>query len=116
MIGQYHTLMENNTWYHVYIPKRWKLVHCIWLYETKYALDDSIEKNKAYFIVKEFSQVEENHYYETFSLIAKINSIFHIYFLTASESWFVYHMDVKSTFLYVNFHEEIYTDNTPSFV
>ena len=37
MDEEYHSLMANNTWDLVPLPKGRKLVRCIWVYRTKYA-------------------------------------------------------------------------------
>jgi hypothetical protein len=47
MNEEYHSLMENNTWDLVPLPKGRKLVRCKWVYRTKYASDGSVERHKA---------------------------------------------------------------------
>ena len=45
---------------------------------------------------------------ETFALVAKMDSIRLVLAIAASKRWEVHHMDVKSSFLYGDFHEDIY--------
>ena len=47
-------------------------------------------------------------YSETFSLVAKIQSIKLILAIASFKRWEVHHMDVKSEFLHREIHEEIY--------
>jgi hypothetical protein len=39
MNKEYCSLMENDTWDLVLLPKGIKLVRCKWVYRTKYAID-----------------------------------------------------------------------------
>jgi hypothetical protein len=68
--------------------------------ETKYASDGSVERHKARLVSKGFSQVEGIDYNETFSPVAKMNSIHLVLSLVASHKWEVHQMDVKSSFLH----------------
>ena len=70
--------MANDTWDLVPLPKGRKLVRCKWVYRTKYASDVSVERLKASLVSKVVSQVEGINYNETFSLVTKVNSIYHV--------------------------------------
>ena len=71
MDEEYRSLMENDTWDVVPLPKGRKLVKCKWVYRTKYALDGSVERLKVRLVAKGFSQVEGIDYNETFALSQK---------------------------------------------
>jgi hypothetical protein len=101
----YCSLMENNTWNLVPLPKGRKLVRCKWVYITKCASDGSVERHKARLVAKGFSQVEGIDYNETFSPITKMNSICLVLSLAASHKWEVHQMDVKSAFLHGDLQE-----------
>ena len=60
MDEEYRSLMENNTWDLVPLPKGRKLVRCKWVYRNKYASDGSVERLKARLVAKGFSQVERD--------------------------------------------------------
>ena len=47
MDEEYRSLMVNDTWDLVPLPKGRKLVRCKWVYRTKYASDGSVEILKA---------------------------------------------------------------------
>jgi hypothetical protein len=116
MNEEYHSLMENDTWDLVPLPKGRKLVICKWVYRTKYASDGSVERHKARLVAKGFSQVEGIDYNETFSPVEKMNSIHLVLALAASHKWEVHQMDVKSAFLHRDLQEEIYMEQPPSYV
>jgi hypothetical protein len=46
MNEEYRSVMENDTWDPVPLPKGRKLVRSKWVYITKYALDRSVERHK----------------------------------------------------------------------
>ena len=116
MNEEYRSLMANDTWDLVPLPKGIKLVRCKWVYKTKYASDGSVERHKARLVAKGFSQVEGIDYNETFSPVAKMNSIHLVLFLAASHKWEIHQMDVKSSFLHGYLKEEIYMEKPPSYV
>jgi hypothetical protein len=105
MNEEYHSLMENDTWDFVPLPKGRKLVRCKWVYKTMYASDGSVERHKAHLVAKGFSKVEGIDYHETFSPVAKMNSICLVLSLDASHKWEVHQMDVKYAFLHGDLKE-----------
>ena len=52
MNEEYCSLMANNTWDLVPLPKGRKLVRCKWVYITKYASDGSVEIHKDQLVSK----------------------------------------------------------------
>jgi hypothetical protein len=116
MNEEYLSLMANDTWDLVPLLKGRKLVKCKWVYKTKYASDGSVERHKAWLVSKGFSQVEGIDYNETFSPVAKMNSICLVLSLVASHKWEVHQMDVKYAFLHGDLQEEIYMEQPPGYV
>jgi hypothetical protein len=116
MNEEYRSLMANDTWDLVPLPKGRKLVRCKWVYITKCASDGSVERHKARLVAKGFSQVEGIDYNETFSPVAKMNSIRLVLSLVASHKWEVHQMDVKFVFLHGYLQEENYMEQPPGYV
>eukprot|EP00253_Pinus_taeda_P012136 PITA_12136 len=116
MNEEYHSLLANDTWDLVPLPKGRKLVRCKWVYRTKYGPDGKVDKHKARLFAKGFSQVEGIDYTETFSPVAKMNSIRLVLSLAASLKWEVHQMYVKSAFLHGDLHEEIYMEQPIGFI
>ena len=115
MKEEYKSLLANDTWDLVPLPKGRKLVRCKWVYRTKYGPDGKVDKRKDILVAKVFSQVEGIDYIETFSHVAKMNSIHLVLSLDASYKWEVHQIDVKSAFLHEDLHEEIYIEQPPGF-
>eukprot|EP00253_Pinus_taeda_P015126 PITA_15126 len=55
MNEEYRSLLANNTWDLVPLPKGRKLVRCKWVYRTKYGPDGKVDKHKARLVAKGFS-------------------------------------------------------------
>ena len=87
MTEECHSLLANNTWDLVPLPKGRKLVRCRWVYKTKFGPDGKVDRHKARLVAKGFSQVEGIDYTKTFSLVAKMNSIRLVLSLDASFKW-----------------------------
>eukprot|EP00253_Pinus_taeda_P025618 PITA_25618 len=116
MNEEYRLLLANDTWDLVPLPKGQKTVRWKWFYRTKYGPDGNVDKHKARLVAKGFSQVEGIDYTETFSPIAKMNSICLVLSLAASFKWEVHQMDVKSALLHGDLHEEIYMEQPDGFI
>ena len=65
----------------------------------KHAVDESVEKNKASFMAKGFSQKEGIDYEETFAPVTRYSSIRTNISRAAEMGWPVHQMDVKTAFL-----------------
>ena len=57
MKDEHNSLLKNDTWDLVPLPKGRKLAQCKWVYLTKHAVDGTIERYKARLVAKGFSQV-----------------------------------------------------------
>ena len=55
MSKEYSSLLKNNTWNLIPLPKEHKLDHCKWIYKTKYVVDGYVEKHKENLVAKGFS-------------------------------------------------------------
>ena len=62
--------MKNDVWEVVLRPEGKTVVTSRWLYKVKHAADGSIEKFKARFVARGFSQVEGVDYEDTFAPVA----------------------------------------------
>ena len=67
-------------------------------------------------VAKVFSQVEGIDYNETFTPVAKMNSIHLVLSLAVLHKWEVHQMDVKYAFLHGDLQEKIYMEQPPRYV
>lgn len=75
------------------------MVSSKWLFKIKHVADGSIEKHKARFVARGFSQMEGIDYEETFAPIARYTSVRVVLAIAATKGWKVHQMNVKTTFL-----------------
>ncbi len=99
--------MKNDVWEVVPRPEGKSVVTSRWLYKVKHAADGSIEKFKARFVARGFSQVEGVDYEETFAPVARYTSIRSIISIAAEMGWKIHQMDVKTAFLNGFIQEEV---------
>jgi hypothetical protein len=69
MMEEYSSIMKNDVWEIVPSPEGKSVVTSRWLYKLKYDADGSIEKYKARFVARGFSQGEGIDYDETLKLV-----------------------------------------------
>ena len=83
MVEEYDSIVCNSVWDVVPRPKNKSVVSSSWLYKVKQVADGSVDKSKARFLARGFSQVEQIEYDETFSPIARYSSIIFMLALSA---------------------------------
>ena len=110
MMDEYHSIMKNDVWEIVSRPEGKSVVTSCWLYKLKHAADGSVEKFKAIFVARGFSQVEGIYYDDTFASVAHYMSIKALISITAEMGWKIHQMDVKNAFLNGIIQEEIYIE------
>eukprot|EP00253_Pinus_taeda_P012602 PITA_12602 len=107
--------MKNDVWEVVPRPKGKSVVTSRWIYKVKHAADGNIEKFKARFVARGFSQVEGVDYEETFTLVARYTSIRSIISIAAEMGWKIHQMDVKTAILNGFIQEEVYIEQPQGF-
>jgi hypothetical protein len=70
MMEEYTSILKNDVWEIVPRPQDKSVVHSKWIYKIIHAADGSIDKHKARFVARGFSQKEGVDYEETFALVA----------------------------------------------
>ena len=103
-------MRKNKTWELVDRPADRKVVKCKWVFKHK-----ADGRYRARLVAKGFTQVEGVDYQETFSPVARYESIRFLLALAAQEDWEIHSMDVKSAFLNGDLDEEIYMEQPEGF-
>ena len=86
-----------------------------WLHKIKHAADGSIEKYKARFVARGFSQKEGIDYEETFAPVARYTSIKTIIAIASIMGWKLHQMDVKTAFLNGKVEQVVYIEQPKGF-
>jgi hypothetical protein len=115
MTEEYQSITKNDVLEIVPRPKSKDVVSSRWLFKIKHAADGSIEKYKARFVARGFSQNEGIDYEETFAPVARYTSIRTIITLATKMKWKLHQMDVKTTFLKGVIEEEVYIEKPQGF-
>ena len=104
-------LAKNCTWTLVDLPAGRKAVRSKWVFKRKIDL-----RYRARLVAKGFTQIFGLDYDETFSPVARFESLRLLLALAALEDWEIHQMDVKSAFLNGLLDEEIYMEQPEGFV
>jgi hypothetical protein len=99
MMEEYASIMKNDVWEVVPRPEGKKVVRSKWIYKVKHAVHGSVDKYKAHFVAKGFSQQEGVDYEETFATVARYSLIRTVISLAIEMGWRVHQMDMKTAFL-----------------
>ncbi|WVZ66178.1 hypothetical protein U9M48_015440 [Paspalum notatum var. saurae] len=109
-------LQENHTWELVPWPHHQHIVTGKWVFRHKLRADGSLERYKARWVVRGFTQRPGIDFSETFSPVVKPASIRSVLTIAASRSWPVHQLDVKNAFLHGFLDEQVYCLQPAGFV
>jgi hypothetical protein len=115
MEEEMHALDLNHTWDLVHKPAGTSIVGCRWVFTVKQNPNGSVDRLKARLVAKGFTQTYGLDYTETFSPVAKLNSIRIIISLAANLDWPLHQLDVKNAFLHGDLNETVYMAQPPGF-
>ena len=115
IVEEYQSIIKNDVWEIVPRPNDKSVASSKWIFKTKHSADGSIEKYKARFVARGFSQKEGIDYEETFAPVARYTSIRTILALASNMKWKLHQMGVKTTFLNGLIEEEVYSEQLQGF-
>jgi len=112
MLDEISALQKSGTWELVPLPSGKSVVDCRWVFAIKVFIDTL----KACLVAKDYTQIFDLDYSDTFSLVEKMASVRLFIAVEALQRWPLYQLDVKNAFLNGDLEEEIYMEQPPSFV
>jgi hypothetical protein len=116
MQEEYGALMDNGTWELADLPAGRKAIKCKWVYKLKYSGTGELLRHKARLVAKGFTQIHGIDFDETFSPVARLDSVRLLLALAALEDWDIHQIDVKTAFLNGELDEELYMEQPEGFV
>lgn len=78
-----------------------------WVYRIKFKPDGTIDRFKAWFVVRGFDQIKGTDYKHTFSPVAKLPIVKVLMVLAAAKRWPLYQLDINNAFLHCYLDEEV---------
>ena len=108
-------LTSRETWELVLAPIN-VTVGCRLVLTVQYRPYGFIDRYKARLVGKGYTQTYGIDYFETFSPVARMNSIRILFSFAINLSWPLFQLDVKNAFLYGDLQEKIYMEQPPDYV
>jgi hypothetical protein len=116
MQDEFDALQANGTWTLVPRPPHANVITGKWVFKNKLHPDGSLERRKARWVVRGFSQRPGIDFNQTFSPVIKPATIRTVFHLAATRGWPVHQLDVKNAFLHGNLAERVYCHQPVGFV
>ncbi|GKV09408.1 hypothetical protein SLEP1_g20916 [Rubroshorea leprosula] len=110
------SIEKNNTWELVDKPEGKTPIGVKWVYRVKYKANGSVQKYKARLVAKGYVQKHGIDFLETFSPIARFETVRLVIALAAQMKWKIFQFDVKSTFLNGWLEEDVYVEQPEGFI
>lgn len=105
-----NSLIENNTWTLVKLPEGKTAIGAKWVFKKKINKEGEVERYKARFCAKGYSQEKGIDYNETFAPVLKYKSLRIILAIAAIRDLELSQMDVETAFLNAEIKEEVYME------
>ncbi|XP_071916128.1 uncharacterized protein [Coffea arabica] len=104
------SILQNHTWELVDLAPGCRPLGSKWIFKRKMKPDGSVDKYKARLVIKGYKQQEGLDYFDTYSLVTRINSIRIILAIAALRNLEIHQIDVKTAFLNGDLDKEIYME------
>jgi hypothetical protein len=108
MQSEMDAIEKNRTWKFADLPRGHRAITLKWVFKLKRDEVCAIVKHKARLVARDFVQREGIDFDDTFTPMARMESVRLLFALVAQEGRRVHHMDVRSVFLNDDLKEEVY--------
>lgn len=115
MKSEYNSLLQNNTWTLVDLPKNKKAIPCKWVFKTKRDESGNIERFKARLVIKGYKQTRGVDYHEVFAPVVRGSSMRYLMGIAVKYDLQIHQMDAVSAFLQGDVDAEIYMKQPPGY-
>jgi len=116
MQSEFDALKANDTWTLVPRPSGVNIVTGKWVFRHKFKADGTLDRYKARWVLRGFTQRPGVDYDETFSPVVKPATVRVVLSLALSRSWPMHQLDVKNAFLHGHLTETVYCSQPSGFV
>jgi histone deacetylase 1/2 len=100
MVEEHDALLKNNTWDLVPRPPWVNIIAVKWTLKPKFNVYETLERYKARWVLRGFTQRPGVDFAETFSPMVKPATVRTIPSLALSRHWPIHQLDVKNVFLH----------------
>lgn len=108
------SLKENDTWELVPRPLNVQVIQNRWAFRVK-TMDNGTPRFKACLVAKGYVQKEGTDYEETYSPVARYDTVRALIAVAISKQMKLRHFDIKTAFLYGTLQEEVYLEQPEGF-
>ena len=105
---EFDELSKVGVWVLTPRPQNTAIIGTRWLLRTKYNPDGTVERRKARLVAKGYTQQEGIDFKETYTPVARMQSVRTILAITAERKLSVFHLDVTIAYTYGKLEEDIY--------
>ena len=105
---EHSALLQNCTWDLVPRPPRANVVTGKWIFKHKFQSDGSLERYKARWVLRGFTQRPGVDFDETLSPVVKPATVRTVLSLALCRRWPIHQLDVKNAFLHGDLTETVY--------
>nr|GFC17699.1 retrovirus-related Pol polyprotein from transposon TNT 1-94 [Tanacetum cinerariifolium] len=105
-----------DVWELVDRPLCTNVINLKWLWKNKHDEENIVIRNKSSLVAKGYAQKEGVDFEESFTPVARLEAVRLFIAYATHKSFTIYHMDVKTTFLYGPLKEEVYVNQPDGFI
>uniref|UniRef100_A0A8R7UV17 Reverse transcriptase Ty1/copia-type domain-containing protein n=1 Tax=Triticum urartu TaxID=4572 RepID=A0A8R7UV17_TRIUA len=116
MVDEFSALQNNQTWDLVPRPPGANVVSGKWIFRHKLKQDGSLDRYKARWVLRGFTQRAGVDYGETFSPVVKPATLRTVLSLAVAQDWPVHQLDINNAFLHGTLNETVYCVQPSGFV